>query len=276
MEREAMAELLIRYADSAGNTSERRISDIEPEDPGYIGAFCHERQEGRTFKVSRIVSAIDAETGEVIEDLYSYLGIEAPPKPPPPEPDPIPRTPAEIKRRRGRDKWLLFGPLVLGVIEEHFKRKFFALFGNACFKCGSPGPLVIDHHVPVVRGGRLVPGNLVALCKRCNDRKQDKPPEVFYKPEELERLHALLSRQDGIFDFKFDHGAFKADREGYLLSVGIDAETVRAVLNDPGHRHYIPPPDEIEERESVEVVIDMNTEEFREIIRKVMAEQAEK
>jgi hypothetical protein len=271
-----MAELLIRYADFEGKTSERRISDIEPEDPGYIGAFCHERQEGRTFKISRIVSAIDAETGEVIEDLYAFLGIEAPPKPPPPEPEPIPRTPAEIKRRRGKDKWLLFGPLVLGVIEEHFKRKFFALFGNTCFKCGSPGPLVIDHHVPIGLGGRLVPGNLVALCKRCNDSKQDKPPERFYSAEELERLQGFLSRQNGMFDFKFDHGAFKTDRKGYLLSLGIDEGTVRAVLNDPGHRHYIPPPDETAGKESVEIVIDMNTDEFRDIIKAVLAEESGK
>lgn len=268
-----MAELLIRYADFEGNVSERRISAIEPEEPGYIGAFCHERREGRTFKVSRIVSAIDAETGEVIEDLYSYLGIEAPPKPPTPKPEPIPRTPAEIKRRRGKDKWLLFGPLVLGVIEEHFKRKFFALFGNACFKCGSPGPLVIDHHVPIGLGGRLVPGNLVSLCKRCNDSKQDKPPERFYSADELERLQGFLSRQSGMFDFKFDHGAFKTDREGYLLSLGIDEGTVRAVLNDPGHRHYIPPQDEAE---PVEIVISIDNDEIRKIVKDVLAEESGK
>jgi hypothetical protein len=271
-----MAELLIKYTDGEGKTSERRISDIEPEEPGYIGAFCHERKEGRTFKISRIVSAIDAGTGKIVEDLYEFLGVENPGKPPPPEPDPIPRTPAEIKRRRGKDKWLLFGPLVLGVIEEYFKRKFFALFGNACFKCGSPGPLVIDHHVPVVCGGRLVPGNLVALCKRCNDRKQDKPPERFYSGEELERLQGFLSRQNGMFDFKFDHRAWKENREAYLLSLGIDEGTVRAVLNDPGHRHYIPPPDENVEREPVEIVISIDNDEIRKIIKKVLAEDSAK
>lgn len=269
-----MAKLLIRYTDGEGNTSERRISDIEPEEPGYIGAFCHERQEGRTFKISRIASAVDAETGEVIKDLYSYLGIKAPLKPPPPELDPIPRTPAEIKRRRGKDKWLLFGPFVLGVIEEHAKRKFFALFGNTCFKCGSPGPLVIDHHVPIGLGGRLVMGNLVALCKRCNDRKQDKSPERFYSAEELERLRDLLSRQSGMFDFKFDYKAWKADREAYLLSLGIDEGTVRAVLNDPGHRYYIPPPDETAEREPIEIVISIDNEDIRKIVKDVLAEES--
>lgn len=268
-----MADLLIKYTDSAGNTSERRISDIEPEEPGYIGAFCHERQEGRTFKVSRIVSAIDSETGEFIEDLYSYLGIEAPPKPPPPAPDPIPRTPAEIKRRRGKDKWLLFGPLVLGVIEEHFRRKFFALFGNACFKCGSPGPLVIDHHVPIGLGGRLVPGNLMALCKRCNDSKQDMPPERFYSAAELERARGFLGRQDGMFDFKFDRDAWEADREAYLLSLGIDPGLVHEALHDQRSRFYIEPREEREGMPAVEIVIDMNTDEMRDIIRKVLAER---
>lgn len=54
-------ELLIRYKDGEGNITDRRIPEIEPQEPGYILALCHERGEGRTFKVSRIVSAIDAE-----------------------------------------------------------------------------------------------------------------------------------------------------------------------------------------------------------------------
>lgn len=259
-----MTELQIRYTDSEGKISERRISDIKLHDPGYISAYCHERREGRTFKISRIVSAINFETGEIIEDLYAYLGVKAPPSPRPSQPEPIPRTPAEIKRRRGQDKWLLFGPMRLGVIEEYFKKKFFAFFGDACFKCGSLGPLVIDHHVPIALGGRLAPGNLVALCKQCNDRKQDKPPAAFYTPEELERLRGFLARQDGIFDFEFDHRAWQADPEAYLLSVGINVETVRAVLSDPGHRHYIMPPDE---REPVAISISIDDEAIQNIIK---------
>lgn len=271
-----MAELLIRYVDAEGNATERRVSDIEPDGRDHISAFCHERQEGRTFKISRIASAIDAETGEVIEDLYGYLGVENPDKPKPMEPEPIPRTPAEIQKRRGADKRRLFKPFVLSALEEHARRRFFAFFGNACFKCGSPGPLVIDHHVPIVLGGRLVPGNLVALCKRCNDSKQDKPPEKFYSSAEMERLQGFLGNQEGLFDFKFDRDAWEADREAYLLSLGVDPGLVREALHDPRSRFYIEPREEREGMPAVEIVIDMNTDEMRDIIRKVLTERESK
>lgn len=54
-----MTELLIQYKDGEGNVTDRRISEIEPDEPGYVFAFCHERGEGRTFKIARIESACD-------------------------------------------------------------------------------------------------------------------------------------------------------------------------------------------------------------------------
>lgn len=229
-----MPELLIRYKDSAGNVTDRWVSEIEPDQPGYFFAFCHERGEGRTFKVSRVVSVIDAETGEVVEDLYSFLGIERPPKPPTPPPEPlIPSDPKEVLRRRGKDKRELFKPFRLAVLEDHARKRFYNLFGNACFKCGSPGPLVMDHHVPIVLGGRLVSGNIVALCRDCNNRKGDRSPEAFYSPAELERLRPFLDGQADIFEFEFDWKAWEADREGYLVSLGLDPALVREALTDP-------------------------------------------
>lgn len=49
----------IKYIKYDGEYSERVISDIQySEEFGneYICAFCHKRQENRTFKISRIVS----------------------------------------------------------------------------------------------------------------------------------------------------------------------------------------------------------------------------
>ncbi len=61
-----MAELLIKYRDSNGTTEQRRISDVRPESATTIDAFCHLRQARRTFKIDRIVQAVDPETGEVV------------------------------------------------------------------------------------------------------------------------------------------------------------------------------------------------------------------
>ena len=47
----------IKYVKYSGEISERTISDIKPSEEfgeGYISAFCHLRNETRTFKISRI------------------------------------------------------------------------------------------------------------------------------------------------------------------------------------------------------------------------------
>ena len=47
----------IKYVKYFGEISERTISDIKPSEEfgeGYISAFCHLRNETRTFKISRI------------------------------------------------------------------------------------------------------------------------------------------------------------------------------------------------------------------------------
>lgn len=266
-----MPDLLIRYKDSAGNVTDRRVSDFELDEPGYFFAFCHERGEGRTFKVSRVVSAIDAETGEVVEDLYSFLGIERPPEPPAPAPESlIPANPKEVLRRRGKDKRELFKPFKLALLENHARRRFYDLFGNRCFKCRSPGPLVMDHHVPIILGGRLVPGNIVALCRDCNSRKGDRPPEAFYTADELERLRPFLDGQAPVFEFEFDWRAWEVDRESYLVSIGIDPALVREVLTDPNHRFHIPPNDD---SDGVGIVITIDSETILDSNNRVLAEK---
>lgn len=48
-----------------------------------------------------------------------------------------------------------------------------------CHYCGHPTPareLTMDHVVPLVRGGRSTPGNVVPACKDCNNRKKSLLP----------------------------------------------------------------------------------------------------
>jgi hypothetical protein len=236
----------MRYRDGEGNITDRKISDIEPQDGGKILAFCHDRQETRTFKVSRIISIIDADTGEVVENIHALFGIELPQVVIPPEhsPDPLPKGTQAIKLLRNKEKRELFKPFKLAIIEEQAKKRFFGFFGGRCFKCGSPNHLVIDHHIPIILGGHLVPGNLVALCRTCNNRKADNPPELFYTVQELERLAWFIENQQNVFEFSFDYEAWEKDRASYLISLGIDAVLVEAVLTDPDHRFFIPQRDE--------------------------------
>jgi 5-methylcytosine-specific restriction enzyme A len=44
-----------------------------------------------------------------------------------------------------------------------------------CYYCGKmfkPAELTMDHLVPVARGGKSTPGNLVPACKECNNKKK--------------------------------------------------------------------------------------------------------
>jgi len=44
-----------------------------------------------------------------------------------------------------------------------------------CYYCGGkfkPSELTMDHLVPVVRGGKSAPRNLVPACKECNNKKK--------------------------------------------------------------------------------------------------------
>lgn len=60
-----------------------------------------------------------------------------------------------------------------------------------CHYCGmkfSPRELTMDHLVPLVRGGKSVPGNLVPSCKDCNNRKK------YLLPSEWEEHLASLQK----------------------------------------------------------------------------------
>lgn len=48
-----------------------------------------------------------------------------------------------------------------------------------CHYCGKsvpPGELTMDHIVPISRGGRSIPSNIVPCCKECNTHKRSQLP----------------------------------------------------------------------------------------------------
>ncbi|MEM5558686.1 hypothetical protein AAHK07_09185 [Aliarcobacter cryaerophilus] len=71
-----MKKILISYKDSESNITKREISDWELLNDYNIFAFCHFRNEKRTFKVSNIITIADCITGEAIEDIVSFFGIQ--------------------------------------------------------------------------------------------------------------------------------------------------------------------------------------------------------
>jgi hypothetical protein len=55
--------------------------------------------------------------------------------------------------------------------------RIFQLYDRKCFRCGSPGPLHIDHICPRASGGDSAFRNLQPLCDACGNLKGDTEPE---------------------------------------------------------------------------------------------------
>lgn len=169
------------------------------------------------------------------------------------------------KGQRTKEKRKLFGRFKIRAIEDVYKNKFFALFDHRCFRCGAkekvrqevgkPPILCMDHHIPIAHGGHLEAGNIVSLCRDCNNMKLDKLPEEFYTPEELKKLQPILDKQDEVFQFEFDYDRWYEDRESYLLSLGVDPELVHNLLFNKEHPDYIGIPSE---NSRITITIDIN------------------
>jgi len=68
-------ELLIEYIDGSGAVSSRKISDIVSLNPNAVMAHCHLRDERRTFTLINIRQAVDLRTGEIITNVWEFLGL---------------------------------------------------------------------------------------------------------------------------------------------------------------------------------------------------------
>lgn len=63
--------------------------------------------------------------------------------------------------------------------------------GHACIYCGSVEQLVLDHVVPVSKGGSHGPENLATACKRCNSGKAGRNPfeaGLSFRDEKFDRF----------------------------------------------------------------------------------------
>ncbi|MFM8332916.1 MAG: HNH endonuclease [Candidatus Methylumidiphilus sp.] len=230
--------LIIRYRTSSNKVTERLISDLEIAPPSTVYAYCHLRNECREFRIERIEHAVDADTGEIIPDVWLYLGL---PSLKPKLQMPVftlvatPMSTSESMNLRKADKDALFKPFRLPCIINVKKRELFTLFGNCCFHCGSDVKLQIDHHIPQFLGGRMVPGNIVILCASCNELKSKANPSDFYTSAQLEKLKSILLAQLEIYNFTFNWTIWNHEPKEYLLSLGVSEQDAIRCAKDPGY-----------------------------------------
>lgn len=90
---------------------------------------------------------------------------------------------AEIRRRDRKS-------IACESVNSDFAKDVYRRFNNKCFNCGSTERLSIDHHHPLSGGHALNASNAVLLCVRCNSKKKDKHPSVFYDCSQIELLRS--------------------------------------------------------------------------------------
>lgn len=268
--------LRIRYRSGEDEVSEREISDPQIELPKTLHAHCHLRGEVRSFVLDRIEDAIDMETGESIRDIWGYFGVPNP-KPPlaqmPVFTPPRERLTADQARnRRSAEKHALFRRFKYTVIAEAKKRQLWALFESRCFHCSETLTLDLDHHVPQSLGGRLVPGNIVLLCRKCNLLKRRLHPTAFYSADELEKLQPTLEAELPLFNFSFNWTRWIHHPVEYLVTLGVAEADAKASVTDPTHRLYVgyDPRSDVTVDPAHEIVIDME-----EVLQKTLSEKKE-
>jgi 5-methylcytosine-specific restriction endonuclease McrA len=87
-------------------------------------------------------------------------------------------TEEEIKREKSKAQRLRKS--------QWWKRKCAEGLCYYCKKKVAPKELTIDHIVPIIRGGKSTKGNIVPVCKECNNKKKYLLPIEW--EEYLERL----------------------------------------------------------------------------------------
>lgn len=81
------------------------------------------------------------------------------------------------------------------------KRKVFSRDGFTCQYCGRKlDELTLDHVVPKSKGGKTIWENVVAACKKCNNKKGNQPVgkkfKLKKKPEPPEESIVKLAKED--------------------------------------------------------------------------------
>lgn len=65
--------LRIKYKSQQGELSERNIKVTKYDGSCYMNAHCETKKTRRTFRVDRIISCVDLDTGEIVIDLPQHL-----------------------------------------------------------------------------------------------------------------------------------------------------------------------------------------------------------
>lgn len=232
----------IIYRDENGNSVNIEMTGFVPFGDETFSALPLNDQYMRPLNYEQVDYAVDIETGEEIS-IREVCGARPLPGPitsqPSRQPRPIGKKRSHgselYKGQRRKDSDAFLYRYHQEVIWNHFRNKLIETFNGRCFACGNPRGLQLDHHVPLIKGGKREPGNIVMLCSQCNMMKSDYDPSEFYSQAELEALSPLLAKQEQFLMFEYDRARWSSDPARYMRDIGISPLLVEEVMSNPDH-----------------------------------------
>lgn len=242
-----MIKLKVTYLEEDGNISENMMYGFVPFGDSTCSASLDGSDYMKPLLYNSILDAVDLRTGEIIS-VRELCGAR-------PLPKPITTTLHRQARPKGKrhensdklskslrreDNWSFRCRYRNEVILNHYRNKLIDLFNGRCYACDNPNNLQMDHHVPLIKGGRKEPGNIVMLCYKCNAQKLDYMPEEFYSSEELINLQGLLDKERSILNFELDVDKWMTDRYAYLKEIGISPLLLDEIRTNTNHDWHIP------------------------------------
>lgn len=243
----------IFYRDESDKSADAVMTGFVPFGDEGFSALPIDDEYMLPLNYEQVECAVDIETGEEIS-IREVCGAR--PLPGPLGSQPLRRLrPKGQKRSHGselykgqrrKDSNAFLNRYGQEVIWNHFRNKLIETFNGRCFACGSPYGLQLDHHVPLIKGGRREPGSIVMLCHQCNIIKSDYDPAEFYSQEELDALSPILAMQGQILQFEYDRERWSLDPAGYMRDIGISSLLVGEIMSNPSHPWAISPSISIE------------------------------
>lgn len=66
-------------------------------------------------------------------------------------------------------------------VPKYLRKRIIQRDGGKCLLCGDAENLTIDHNIPISLGGSNRENNLLTLCRKCNQEKDNKIYHQFIR-----------------------------------------------------------------------------------------------
>jgi hypothetical protein len=185
------------------NEFEENIIIIDNGEKWFIPSFLEFQYGSHLSKTNNVFRSIEKILNKY--DLYQYLNIE------------ITESGTTISSYRNRISQLVRDKVYL---QDEFTCQY-------CSQQKTKNELVVDHFIPLKKGGDNSDENLICACTRCNGYKSDILPDIF-----IEKDFDFLKPTDKILSLIAAYKTLKAPFKNYKGAKDIDKDIDKVKVKD--------------------------------------------